>query len=294
MLGGGLLAGQIQKLAGYSAGVVELGIRVGETTENLERMRIALEADGLQLGKFDRIIGNWLRVMSDAQSGGMEYLEVIERLGLSISKLSTLGLVDQFRAVADAVSDMQARGENAAGTLAELMGVRSLQGLTALLEPGRFDANLRAAKKIAVPTFEEHLANKGLLQAFTDLTNTIRTSLVIALTRVHDQLITLATFLQRNTPAGVQALTDISGDAAKRALIVGSGAAAYGSVKAASGFVKGIKSRRYRSQGGRRPCVSDRSPRLGRDHLGGRRVSHRTHLQVEGEVRHGESAHRAP
>lgn len=241
LLGGGIFAGQVRELSKFGAGLAELHIRTGATVTELERVRIALEADGLALQHTQRLITTWASRLDEAASEGGEYARMLERIGVNARMVQMMPLTDQFITMNDALADFEKRGGSALGIIAQLFGVRQAAGLTALYAPGRFVENLQSTSNIPTLTTEQAQKIKAVEQAFTDLGNSIRNHLLLSIYDMDDGLKKLSGSLQKYLPAIFSAVVGQGKELAIRGGIGVGLIAAAGTAKAAINFGRAIQ-----------------------------------------------------
>ena len=217
-VGAGFALQLTRGLTSYSAGMVELSLRTGESTRALQELRIALESDtgSLDISQFTRLVTNWARVVQDAKDGSEEYADVFRQLNLDPAILQARGLQQSMLDLADATAKVTEEGRalEATGHLATLLGSRQAGVAAAFTQRGRLAANIDAARQIPIPTQAELQRNKDLGQAFNDLTNTVRNTLIIALSNAAGGLENFTRGLQRAIPAAAGGVSGTLGDPA--------------------------------------------------------------------------------
>ena len=240
LVGGAFLGGQLREYTKAGASMYELSLRTGATVSELERLKLGLQADGAEAEKVSRIISTLTARFDEAAFEGGEYARMLERVGLSAREIQLESVTGKFRRLGEAVADFRDAGGDALGFLRQLTGERVTTGLTALFERGRLQRNIDETLHIQTPTTAEAEKIKAVDQAFTDLGNTIKNSLLITLADFDGGLKGLSRFLETNIPIWGRALAGQLPETATRAGQLGLAAAGAVGVSQASNIWRTI------------------------------------------------------
>lgn len=120
LAGGGIAAG-IKIAADRIDGLAKSADRLGIATESLAGLRLAADEAGASTEALEGGMIKLQRAVVEAANGNKTAAKSFEDLGLSVSALSQMSADEQFKAVADAISQLDNAGQRTAATL-EIFG----------------------------------------------------------------------------------------------------------------------------------------------------------------------------
>jgi len=109
MLGAGVvapLAGAAKVFADMGSDMVDMSQRTGVSVEALSELGFAAEQSGADLGTLEGSLKKMQKMLFEAASGSQSAQETLASLGLSVAQLSKLSPDEQFKAIADRMSQI--------------------------------------------------------------------------------------------------------------------------------------------------------------------------------------------
>jgi hypothetical protein len=109
MLGAGVvapLAGAAKRFADMGSDMVDMSQRTGVSVEALSELGFAAEQSGADMGTLEGSLKKMQKMLFEAASGSQSAQETLASLGLSVAQLSKLSPDEQFKAIADRMSQI--------------------------------------------------------------------------------------------------------------------------------------------------------------------------------------------
>lgn len=170
------------------------------TQQRLQQLRHAAITNGSSADTMDAALRKMNETLGEAQQGGAAAVKAFEQIGLSVESLGEMNAADQFRAIAQAVSEIESPAMRAAairdifGRGASEMGRLMQEGARGLDEAAR-DANKYGVALNAVDTASIMRANDAIdnmKQAWAGLANIVTATVAPAIEKIADLLTTVA------------------------------------------------------------------------------------------------------
>lgn len=199
----------VAQLVKFTAGAVEaadanakLAQRLGTTTENASALAVSAKLANIEIAALDAGIGFLAKRLQQLRLGDAATRGLFRRLGLSAGDFKSRDVVEAFAVVSKAVSGLRDDGAKMVAVM-ELLGARTGRQLVPLMRE-LADEGLEGARRRAQSLgllLDRELASS--MQQLADNTLLLRLRLVGAATQ----------FAAGFSPAAVQTLTDIAGEA---------------------------------------------------------------------------------
>lgn len=207
---GPLVGGVVAGIAAYQAvdfaksliddadAMQKMGLRLGESTENLSEMNFVLEQNGASLSAFEVAVRTASRVVDEARQGQKEYVDLLDQVGLTWQELQGLSPTDLFLTLSSAIRGLDSDTEKLAVTQ-QLMGRGGTELLTVINSESDAIERLRQ---------EARDTGRVIEQDFADNAATLNDELNVLLGQVQGFGRTLLSDL---TPALIVAADAVSG-----------------------------------------------------------------------------------
>lgn len=129
----GAIIGAGKALVDYAGKLTDLSAKTGISTTGLQKLNLAFEQSGVSLDAVTKASGE---LGARIATGDKSAVSALQKLGLSVEALKKMTPEDQFLTVADAIGNLQNKGEQLAvsKTLFGKGGAELLQGLTGNLK----------------------------------------------------------------------------------------------------------------------------------------------------------------
>lgn len=170
------------------------------TQQRLQQLRHAAITNGSSADTMDAALRRMNETLGEAQQGGDSAVKAFEQIGLSVESLGAMNAADQFRAIAQAVSEIESPARRAAA-IRDIFG-RGNSELGRMMQEGArgLDEAARNADKYgvamnAVDTASIMRANDAIdnmKQAWAGLANIVTATVAPAIEKIADLLTTVA------------------------------------------------------------------------------------------------------
>ena len=133
----GAIGGIVYKTGMWADAMLDTSRALGVETEFLSQMEFALKRHGSGLDNFTAGMRVLINAMNEAKTGGAEYKEIFDRLGIAIfdSSGKARSATDVFMSLADVIADSKT-GTDAASAAIELLSGRAALKLVPMMKQG--------------------------------------------------------------------------------------------------------------------------------------------------------------